>query len=162
MMHLAQAQIPPHPPVAYYNAQCARCHGPGGSFYGPTLGKGKNDAQLREVIRQMCEGQGGMPLQGIDLEAQLAYHRAIIRREPFVCVTLIKPGRLAGEVYDAKSITLQVGSKRFAGRISGDGFSVIVPKGLDARGGTITAIGSKGSKSVLPVKAIFGSRNPLR
>lgn len=113
-----------HGPIATYDVACARCHGPNGSFYGPGLGKGKTDAQLRQVIQEMAEGPSQLPpLPTIELDAQTAYHRAIIKAEPFIAATSRTPSRIEGEVTSGAIVTVTVGGKATAAKADGTHWS---------------------------------------
>lgn len=98
-------------PMAVYDQACVRCHGPEGSFYGPEFGKGLGDAALRRAVADMADGKGDVRLSPAELEAQTAYHRAIIRHEPFVAITLRTPDRLAGEATEGASVSVWVDGK---------------------------------------------------
>jgi hypothetical protein len=111
---LVLAVQPPAPkvlsrgPVAVYEQACARCHGPNGSFYGPDLGKGKTDPQLYKAVQDMADNQGQIELSPVEVEAQTAYHRAIIKREPFLAITGRTKTELRGEVTARSSVTVTV------------------------------------------------------
>uniref|UniRef100_UPI00286AA467 hypothetical protein n=1 Tax=Armatimonas sp. TaxID=1872638 RepID=UPI00286AA467 len=90
---------------------CARCHGPNGSFYGPDLGKGKTDSQLYKAVQNMADNQGQIELAPVEVEAQTAYHRAIIKREPFLAITGRTKTELRGEMTPKASVTVMIGGK---------------------------------------------------
>lgn len=72
-------------PMSYFDNSCARCHGPYGSFYGPTFGKDlKDTAALRRVIDEMARGPGADPLNDSELDQQTAYHQSLIDGKPFI------------------------------------------------------------------------------
>ena len=149
-----------HGPIATYDAACARCHGPNGSFYGPTLGKGKTDAQLRQVIQEMAEGPAQLPpLPIIELDAQTAYHRAIIKAEPFIAVTSRTPARIEGEVTSGSTITVTVGGKTTAAKTDGTHWSASLP----AKGPApiITARIGKATTTLDTASAAFSHTAPL-
>jgi len=98
-------------PIAVYEKACVRCHGPNGSFYGPELGKGKTDAQLKQAIQDMADNQGQIELTPAQVEAQTAYHRAIIRQEPFLSVTRQTKTVLEGEATTKARVTVTVAEK---------------------------------------------------
>ena len=73
-------------PLAYFNANCARCHGENGSFYQDDFAHDKSDAELREVIDEMAAGPGQAPLAPAELDAVAAWHRALRDKKTFVLV----------------------------------------------------------------------------
>lgn len=98
-------------PIAVYEKACARCHGPNGSFYGPELGKGKTDAQLKRAVQGMADNQGQIELTPDEVEEQTAYHRAIIKNEPFIAITSQTKTELVGETMAKARITVTVAGK---------------------------------------------------
>lgn len=122
---------PPVPKVApfqYFANRCARCHGPDGSHYGPEFGKGLSDAQLIHVVEEMAEGPGGEPIHGADLDAVVAWHRALIRREPFVVVLQRGPTVWSGECTPGAQVTAREGSRTVAAKVNGSRWSVRLNK----------------------------------
>ncbi|RYG45605.1 cytochrome c [bacterium] len=73
--------------ISYYEAKCARCHGPQGSFLVPGFAKEKDDAALTEVTKRMADGPGGAPLEDRDLKIEVAYMRAVSEGKPFLVWT---------------------------------------------------------------------------
>jgi hypothetical protein len=114
---LVLAAQPPAPkplargPIALYDRACANCHGPNGSFYGPELGQGKTDAQLYKAVQDMADNQGQIELAPVEVEAITAYHRAIIKHEPFLAVTRRTKSELKGEVTKGSLVTVTVAGK---------------------------------------------------
>ncbi len=106
-------------PIAIYEQACARCHGPNGSFYGPDLGLGKTDAQLYKAVQDMADNQGQIELKPVELEAQTAYHRAMIKREPFLAITERTKSMLRGEVTQGSVVTVTVAGKPQKVRVEG-------------------------------------------
>lgn len=84
-------------PITYFETSCARCHGPSGAFFAPSL-RERDDEDLLAIIREMAEGPAGAPIEGPDLLAQAALHRAFTRGEPFIARVTAPPGLLAFEV----------------------------------------------------------------
>ena len=82
-------------PLAYFAAHCQRCHGPEGNRY-PEDFPTRTDAQLRESIVEMAEGPGGAPLGKGGLELQLALHRAIRAKQPFLQISGGENGKALG------------------------------------------------------------------
>ncbi len=97
----ASKPLPPEPkaeesrPLAYFAAHCQRCHGPEGSRYPDDLAS-RTDAELKDAIREMAEGPGAAPLGEGGLELQLALHRAIRAKEPFLQIAGGENGRAVG------------------------------------------------------------------
>ena len=106
-------------PIAVYEEACARCHGPNGSFYGPDLGKGKTDSQLYKAVQDMADNQGQIELSPVEVEAQTAYHRAIIKREPFLAVTERTKATICGEATKGSVVTVTVAGKPQQVRVTG-------------------------------------------
>lgn len=98
----------PRGPITVYDHSCAGCHGPNGSFYGPDLGKGKTDAQLYKAVQDMADNQGQVELTPVEVEAQTAYHRAIIKGEPFLAVTERTKKLLRGEVTKGATVSVTI------------------------------------------------------
>lgn len=100
-------------PTAYFNQNCARCHGENGSYYSEDFGKDKDDAALRQIIDEMAHGPGQAPLAPAELDVLTAWHRALRDKKPFVAlVKAEKTGdvwRLNGEI--SPGATLQINGK---------------------------------------------------
>lgn len=116
-------------PLTYFETNCARCHGPYGSAYGETFGKHLDDAQLEKVIDDMAYGPGNAPLQPRELAVQVAYHKAMISRTPFVVVTKISvadgKATVEGEAPPETPVTVA----GFAATFDGHTWRVTVPAG---------------------------------
>jgi len=97
--------------ISLYDKACVRCHGPGGSFYGSDLGKGKTAAQLRKMVWEMCIAQGGLTVSQREVDAMTAYHRSIMYAEPYIEIIAVSPTAVSGEATPGTTIELQVGSK---------------------------------------------------
>jgi hypothetical protein len=97
--------------ISLYDKACVRCHGPGGSFYGSDLGKGKTDAQLRKMVWEMCVAQGGLTVSQREVDAMTAYHRSIMKREPFVEVTAVTPAGISGEATPGTKLQLAIAGR---------------------------------------------------
>lgn len=93
--------------ISLYDKACVRCHGPGGSFYGSELGKGKTAAQLRKMVWEMCIAQGGLTISQREIDAMTAYHRSIIKSEPFVEVIAITGKSITGEATPGTTLQLE-------------------------------------------------------
>jgi len=123
-------------PITYFEDNCARCHGSNGSAYGPEFGKHLSDAQLTKVIDDMAVGPGNAPVNARQLDVLVAYHHAMIARQPFVAVTKTTPTgeqlTLEGEVTPNTALT--VGNT--VATVDGTNWSVTIPKGQQP---TVTA-----------------------
>ncbi len=100
-----------YPPISTFEQSCARCHGPQGSFYGEGFAE-PDEAELTDVVREMMEGPAFLTPSDADVNAMVAYHRALAADEPFVCVTVYEPataatsGRLEGEATPGAEVSL--------------------------------------------------------
>lgn len=97
--------------ISLYDKACIRCHGPGGSFYGSDLGKGKTPAQLRKIVWEMCIAQGGLTVSQREVDAMTAYHRSMMCAEPFVEVIGVTASKVSGEATPGTALELQMGPK---------------------------------------------------
>jgi hypothetical protein len=136
--------------IAYYDAACARCHGPQGSFYGAELGKHLTDAQLVKVINDMAEGPGAAPLTAAGLAAETAFHRAIIAGTPFLSVTKLDGATIAGEVTPDAAVSLSAGGKAITATVDGSTWQASLPPGTRPDALTLTAE-REGKKTTLPL-----------
>lgn len=160
---LALAAQPPAPkpllrgPIAVYEQACARCHGPNGSFYGSDLGLGKTDAQLYKAVQAMADNQGQIELTSTELEAQTAYHRAIIKREPFLAITGRTKSTLCGEVTKGSTVAVTVAGKPQKVRVEGFVWSAT----LEGEGPVLVTAKRKNAQTQLdPAKAAHSHPPP--
>ena len=93
--------------ISIYEKACVRCHGPGGSFYGSELGKGKTAAQLRKMVWEMCIAQGGLTVSQREIDAMTAYHRSIMAHEPYVEIIAVTAKTITGEATSGTTIQLE-------------------------------------------------------
>ncbi len=127
-------------PLAYFDANCARCHGPNGSFYGADFGKNlKDDAALRQIVREMCEGPGNAPLDAAKLEILTDFHRALRDDVPFVTVVARSAAGLSGEASPDAKVTLENGEKSVAATQVGNVWSVNWPVDFEKKGAKVVA-----------------------
>lgn len=112
--------------ISLYDKACVRCHGPGGSFYGSDLGKGKTAAQLRKVVWEMCIAQGGLTVSQREIDAMTAYHRSIMYTEPYIEVTAVTESKVTGEATPGTVLELQVGSKVLPVALTENRWNVLV------------------------------------
>ncbi len=100
-------------PLAYFSANCARCHGENGSFYGEDFAKGLDDAALHNVVKEMAEGPAQAPLSPADLDAVTSWHRSMRDKKPFVVIVKSEKTdagwQLEGEI--SPDATLQINGK---------------------------------------------------
>jgi hypothetical protein len=134
-------------PISYFQARCARCHGPYGSFF-PDSFRATPPEVVAKKTDEMCRGQGGMALAGADLEAQIEYQRSIQRGRVFVAVISVDGGEMRGEVTPGAAVTL-VGQERVPASVEGHLWHCVLPKGevrVEASGeGVATLTGLKRS-----------------
>lgn len=143
----AQSESQRFAPLAYFEDNCARCHGPNGSFYGAEFGKGlKDDAALKQVVREMCEGPGNAPLDDAKLEILTEFHRALRDDKPFLCVVWQGEAELKGEASPDATVSLENGAKSIAAERKGNQWSVKWPADFELKGAKVVAC--RGEKRV--------------
>ncbi len=74
-------------PISTFEAACARCHGPQGSFYGENFASSLTPEALRQTVEEMMLGPGGLQPAPAEIDAMTAYHLALRRKLPFAVVT---------------------------------------------------------------------------
>ncbi len=117
-------------PVTYFKAHCARCHGTDGGMYDDGFDKKISDKDLRDVIDRMATGPGQAPIDGIDLDAQVAYHRAIGSHLPFLAWTAQKGQTLSGDfTLSGEKLTAKLGKKKLPIQEKDRIWTLILPKG---------------------------------
>jgi mono/diheme cytochrome c family protein len=130
-------------PMKYFAQSCERCHGPHGAFYGAEFGKNLSDEKLRQFVHDMAEGPAGAPLKGEALEAQVAYHRSLVQKTPFVVVTKLSNETLRGEATPNARISVcwQNGATRNEVQATrdGDNWSAKLPSNIDMKTVQISA-----------------------
>jgi hypothetical protein len=146
--------MPAFEAITYYDAHCANCHGPQGSFYGPTLGKNLTDAQLVKVINDMANGPAMSPIDESQLAAETAYHRAIMAGEPYVSVTKITEAELSGEVMPDAKVTVKIGAKEIDAKVEDAVWVAAIPAGTKVSEVTIVAVRNK-RETTLALKGGF-------
>jgi len=118
-------------PLDYFNDKCARCHGSYGSFYGADFAKGKTDAQLADVVKEMCEGPAQAPIAAHDMEVLVAWHRALRDGKPFVASTGFDKGVLSGEASPGSTVTLETSTgEKTPAPLNGHKWSAGLPEGV--------------------------------
>lgn len=138
-----QKSVPVKPlsvlPIRYFEDHCARCHGSFGSFYGEEFGKELSDEKLQEAVKMMAEGPAGAPIQGESLSAQVAFHRALIRKEPFVAWTGRSATELWGEVTEHAKVQVRFGKRLQSASVKGSEWRVKVPAQANAQTAQVIA-----------------------
>lgn len=119
-------------PISYFEQNCANCHGSLGSNYGDTFGVGRTDAQLFKSVEEMCEGPGNAPLKGEELEAEVAFHRALARKQPFVSWTSAENSNLSGEATPGSQLSVTVGDKQSSATLDQEKWTIALPPGVSA------------------------------
>lgn len=82
-------------PLSYFAANCARCHGPNGSFYGASFAKTRDEAGLHQIVHDMAFGPAQAPLDDAKLEVLVAYHRSLIDKKPFLSLSSVTSGSVS-------------------------------------------------------------------
>ena len=116
-------------PLAYFNANCARCHGENGAFYEDNFAHDRDDASLRAVIDEMANGPGQAPLAPAELDIVTAWHRALSEKKPFVVIVKSEKSgdgwQLSGEI--SPGAQLQINGK--AVEVKGSQWTQVVAPG---------------------------------
>ncbi len=156
---LAVIQAAPKPtnfaPLDYFEENCARCHGPNGSFYGTEFGKGlKDDDALRHIVKEMAEGPGNAPLSPENLEILTDFHRSLRDGKPYIVVVEARKSEkcliLSGEATPDSQITLENGKEVVAVKLEGHKWSVAVPPNFDIEKASLRAV-KEGKEKRVPV-----------
>lgn len=117
-------------PIAYFETNCARCHGPYGTAYGAEFGRHLSDEQLTKVVDDMAAGPGNAPVEADQLKILVDYHKAMIAKRPFVAVTKAalagEKVSLEGEVTPDASVTVG----EIVAKVDGATWSATVDKAL--------------------------------
>ena len=127
-------------PLSYFDANCARCHGPNGSFYGKDFGKNlKDDAALRQIVKEMCEGPGNAPINEKSLDILTDFHRALRDNSPFLVLVAQDAKVLSGEASPDAKITLENGAQNVAVEQKGNAWKVAIPADFKFEGAKLVA-----------------------
>jgi hypothetical protein len=151
-----------HAPLEYFAAKGARCHGPYGSFYGEEFGRKRSDAGLRQVVREMAEGPAGAPLVGRELDAQVAFHRALLAKEPFLAWTAQSETGVAGEVSPDSTVTARLNDRETSAQLVDTRWRVALPSGARASDVTVVACSGASSTTLALRDASFSHGAPRR
>jgi hypothetical protein len=119
-------------PVTLFDRACSRCHGPQGAFYGSGFAK-LDDDRLRERVEEMMKGPAQLQPSPLQVEAMIAYSRALRDHRPFICVTNAaaflagKDLTLRGEVTPGARVSLARGSTTTKARLDQSTWNVPAP-----------------------------------
>ncbi|MBC7771207.1 MAG: hypothetical protein H7210_01800 [Pyrinomonadaceae bacterium] len=80
-------------PVTFFQQSCSKCHGRFGAMYAETLAT-TTEKKLQEDIVRMVIGPAQTRLGDAELAALVAFHRSLVKEEPFVIVTRIDDSTL--------------------------------------------------------------------
>jgi len=156
------APAPAFAAMAYYDQNCAHCHGPEGTFYGPTLGQDLTDAQLQKKVDFMANGPGNAPLAADQLPVETAFHRALIMRRPFLSVTQIDAkGAWAGESMPDSKVIIHIGTKEIEATCDDYDWTAQVPPGTKPSDVTITALHKGATTTLNPGESMYSSTSSL-
>jgi len=151
----------PGRPIDYFDKKCARCHGPGGSFYGAEFGKGLTDAKLRAVVKRMCDGPAQAPLAEPLLSAQVAYHRSIINRQPFVAWVGMENGAMVIETAPDATVTAREAGKQLKVTQSKDGTWRVLSGTHNIKGVSVTVKNASAETTMRPALSPYSHNRPL-
>ena len=130
-------------PMAYFDQKCARCHGPQGSFYGKDFGRDLDDAKLHATVNMMASGPAQAPISAPQLEIEVAYHRALIAKQPFVVVTDVtrdeKSLTLHGEATPGSALQIVAGKTKADAKLEKFAWTATLPANVDLNSATLTA-----------------------
>lgn len=152
-------------PLSYFASNCARCHGPNGSFYGATFGQKLTDQQLRDVVKAMADGPGNAPLSDADLAIEVAYHRSLIDKQPFIALTHSERQNaglvLKGEATPDASVKVMVGDKTIEAKTDYQNWTATLPRNSQLPKVQIMAV-KGGQKTTLDLsKSNYSHRQPM-
>jgi len=125
----SKAFVPAFAAMQYYDDNCAHCHGPQGSFYGPTIGNDLTDDGLIAKCHAMAVGPGAAPISDDENLVLTAYHRALILRTPFLSVTDISANQWSGEVSPGGKVSIHFGNSTIEAAVTGCNWKATLPVG---------------------------------
>jgi len=125
--------------ISYFDGACAHCHGPYGSGYGAGFFAKYDLKQLSKSIEDMANGPGQSPLDAEGLQAQVAFHQAIILNAPFIDWTARQGDTMSGEVTRKASVSANVHGAAVPVTVSGTHWSLTLPAGASSSDLTVTA-----------------------
>jgi hypothetical protein len=125
--------------VETYERKCSSCHGKEGAMLDKDFEKKyASPSELREMVESM---PGAIGMRSDELDAMLAYMRAVSRREPFVVWTGRQGDALLGEVSPATA-RVEARAKREKLRVErpqANQWRIVLPKGVRPEEVEITA-----------------------
>lgn len=121
-----------HPPLAFFESHCARCHGPHGSFYGEAFAQIGSDRRLHGVVLEMVEGPSNTHIDDRSLYALVALHRSLRDGTPFGVVTELGDGVVAGEMAPGTAVSVVVGGEVIEAEMDEASWRATLPAGADA------------------------------
>lgn len=71
------------------------------------------DDELIEFVDDMAGGPGQAPIEGKELEAEVAFHRSLVVDEPFIAWTGWDGKTLSGEVTAGATVSIQIDKKQY-------------------------------------------------
>jgi hypothetical protein len=162
----AKIAISDFAPLAYFSSNCARCHGAYGSFYGAEFGRNLTEAKLRQVVHDMAAGPGNAPLDEAQLDVQIAYHRSLIDKKPFIVVTGATPEQdgsttLRGETSPDSAVTLRWEGGAAPAKVEGDAWRATLPARVDIGKVKLVAVKGDVHTTLDPEESAYSHRTPL-
>lgn len=148
-------------PLDYFAKACARCHGPNGSAYGESFGEGLTEHELVEVVDEMAIGPANWPLNEEELDVQVAFHRSMLRKTPFIVWNYREGNTLRGEVLPGSRVEIESESGIVEARINHDQWQATLPDGWAESRITLRAIHSQGRTEVQLASHAFSHHEPL-
>ena len=149
------------PAMTYYDQSCSNCHGPHGSFYGPTLGNNLSDAALIRKCHEMEKGPGNSPLEADETLAVTAYHRSLISGVPFLSVTSIADGQWAGEATAGAKVMLRLNGRSIAATLDDWNWTATLPADIDPAAVVIDATLNGKQTELHPAESAYSNTTPL-
>lgn len=130
-------------PIQYFETNCARCHGSYGRAFGDDFGKDLSDKQLRQTVSDMAAGPAKAPLDGEPLDVLVAFHRALIKKEPFLVWTGASKSALWGEVSPGSKVQARFGKSTVDAQVKGVEWQVKIPPKASGKAIITARIGEK-------------------
>lgn len=147
-------------PISYFEQNCARCHGPLGSNFGAKFAANLDNERLFVVVNQMAKGPGNAPLADLALEAEVAFHRALAKKEPFISWAGTASGKLVGEVTpDSQLVFVAAGSETSA-TLEDERWTVPLVTGADLSQAKLRATHNGKTTELLLGENSFSHRKP--
>ena len=134
-------------PISYFNDNCGKCHGSYGTYWLGGVLAGLGEQKLREEVDLMAAGPARAPLEGLALEAQVAYHRSLVDGRPFVTV-FREPSGLAGEVTPGSRVLLMSSGREQEAEVTEHRWS------SSLRDATAVRVVRDGATTELPLEAL--------